>query len=248
MVYRIHELSWVALSERLKHTDTVIIPTGAIEVYGPHMPMGTDSIVAEALAMFVAEKTGALVSPSIQMGDSSMIMDYPGTLTLRRSTYEAVMDDLCTGLIAYGCKNLLFINGHSGNVDMINSLARRYQKQHGVICGQIDWWRFAMANSEGIFEEKGYMAHGHASECGTSVMLYLRPDLVDMSKATRIEPTSDAFKVFTDVIRYIPVGAKTPNGTIGDATLASAAKGKALIEKSVERITEYMKHEFTREQ
>ncbi len=176
-----------------------------------------------------------------------MIMDYPGTLTLRRSTYEALLDDLCTGLIGYGCKNLLFINGHSGNVNMINSLARSYQKQHGVTCGQIDWWRFANANGEGIFVEKGYMAHGHASECGTSVMLHLRPDLVDMSKATRIEPTSDAFKVFTDIIRYIPIGEKTPNGTIGDATIASAEKGKALVEKSVERIVAYMKHEFKRE-
>jgi creatinine amidohydrolase len=247
MVHKIHELSWVELGERLKDTDTVIVPTGAVEVYGPHMPMGTDSIVAEALALLVAEKTGALVSPTIQMGDSSMIMDYPGTLTLRRSTYEAVLDDLCSGLVGYGIRNLLFINGHSGNVDMINSIARKYQKQNGVTCGQIDWWRFAMANGDGIFEEKGYMAHGHASECGTSVMLHLRPDLVDMSKATRIEPTSDGYKVFTDVIRYIPVGAKTPNGTIGDATIATAEKGRALVERSVERITAYMKHEFNRE-
>jgi creatinine amidohydrolase len=75
-------------------------------------------------------------------------------------------------------------------------------------------------------------------------MLHLRPDLVDFSKATRVEPTGDSFKVFTDVIRYLPFGAKTPNGSIGDATLATAAKGKALFEKSVERIASYMAHEF----
>ena len=174
-------------------------------------------------------------------------MLFRSTLTLRRSTYEAVIDDLCSGLVGYGIRNLLFINGHSGNVDMINSIARKYQKQHGITCGQIDWWRFAMANGDGIFDGKGYMAHGHASECGTSVMLHLRPDLVDMSKATNIEPTSDAYKVFTDIIRYIPVAAKTPNGTIGDATIATASKGKAMIEKAVERIAAYMEHEFNRE-
>lgn len=244
MTYRIQEMSWTEFDARRKATDTVIIPTGAVEIYGPHLPMGSDSIVAEALAVRIAEKTGALVAPNIQMGESSMLMDYPGTLTLKKSTYEAAMDDLCTALISYGFKNLMFIDGHAGNVDTVNYLARRYQKDHGVKCGQIDWWRFAAANGNDIFELKGYMAHGHASECGTSVLLYLRPDLVDMSKATRVEPTSDAYQVFTDVIRYIPFNKKTPNAVIGDATLGSAEKGKALFEKCVERITAYMVHEF----
>jgi creatinine amidohydrolase len=79
-------------------------------------------------------------------------------------------------------------------------------------------------------------------------MLYFRPDLVDMSKATRVEPTTDTFEVYTDIIRYLPFGLKTYNGTIGDATVASAVKGRALIEKSVERIVAYMKHEFIREE
>lgn len=245
MTYRIQEMNWPEFDLRRKGTSTVIIPTGAVEIYGPHLPMGSDSIVAEALALRVAQKTKALVAPTIEMGESSMLMDFPGTLTLRKSTYEAAMDDLCAGLIHYGFKNLMFINGHSGNVDTVNYLARRYQKESGVRCGQIDWWRFAAANGNDIFELKGYMAHGHASECGTSVLLYLRPDLVDMTKATRIEPATDAYQVYTDVIRYLPFSAKTPNGTIGDATIASAEKGKALVDKCVNRIAAYMAHEFS---
>jgi creatinine amidohydrolase len=244
MTHRIQEMSWTEFDSRRKGTNTVIIPTGAVEIYGPHLPMGTDSIVASAIALRLAGKTGALVAPTLEMGDSSMLMDFPGTLTLRKSTYEAAMDDLCGCLIKYGFKHLMFINGHSGNVDMINHLARRYQRDNGVTCGQIDWWRFAAANGNDIFDLKGYMAHGHASECGTSVMLHLRPDLVDMSKATRVEPASDAFQVYTDVIRYLPFGAKSPNGTIGDATIATAEKGKALVDACVERIAAYMAHEF----
>lgn len=244
MHYRIQDLSWVEFDERRRAVNTVIIPTGAVEIYGPHLPMGTDSMVAEALALRIAEKTNALVAPSLQLGDSSMLMDFPGTLTFRRPTYEAAMDDLCSNLISYGFKNLMFINGHSGNVDIISSLARRYQRQHGVKCAQIDWWRFAAANGNDIFELKGYMAHGHASECGTSVMLYLRPDLVDMAKATKVEPGTDAYQVFTDVVRYLPFSAKTANGTIGDATIGTAEKGRALIETCVERIAAFMRHEF----
>jgi len=244
MTFRIQEMSWVEFDARRKTTETVIIPTGAVEIYGPHLPMGTDSIVAEAIATRLAEKTGAMIAPAITMGDSSMLLDFTGTLTLRKSTYEAAMDDLCSSLIGYGFKNLMFINGHSGNVDMINYLARRYQREHGVKCGQIDWWRFAAANGNDIFELKGHMAHGHASECGTSVMLHLRPDLVDMSKAVKIVPSSDVYQVFTDVIRYIPFSSRTPNGTIGDATIGTAEKGKALLDKCVARIADYMAHEF----
>jgi creatinine amidohydrolase len=237
-------MSWIEFNERRRTVNTVLIPTGAVEVYGPHLPMGTDSLVAETLALRLAEKTNALVAPCVQIGDSSVLMDFPGTLTLRKPTYEAVMDDLCSVLISYGFKNLMFINGHSGNVDIINSLARKFQQQHNVKCGQIDWWRFAAANSSDILELKGYMAHGHASECGTSIMLFLRPDLVDMSKATKVEPKTDAYQVYTDVIRYLPFGEKTANGTIGDATIGTAEKGKALFEKCVARIADFMRHEF----
>lgn len=244
MKYKIGDMSWTEFDERRKAADTVIIPTGACEVYGPHLPMASDGIVAEALAIKLAERTGALVAPMIGLGDSSMLMDFPGTITLRKSTYEAVMDDLCSCLIGYGFKNLMFINGHAGNVDVISGLARRYQKEHGVHCGQIDWWRFAAANGNDIFELKGYMAHGHASECGTSVLLYLRPDLVDMTKALRVEPRTDFNVAFTDVIRYIPFHERTSEGMVGDATIASVEKGKALVEKCVDRIAAFMEHEF----
>ena len=242
--YRIQDLSWTEFDERRKTTDTVIIPTGAVEIYGPHLPMGTDSLVAGALALKVAEKIGALVAPTIEMGESSMLLDYPGTLTLKKSTYEAVMDDLCCDLIGYGFKNLMFINGHAGNVDTVNYLARRYQREKGVRCGQVDWWRFAAFHGNEIFEMKAHMAHGHASECGTSVVLALRPDLVDMSKATRIEPPAKPWQDYTDFIRYLSFKDRTPNGTVGDATLGTAAKGEALLAKCVDRICDYMIHEF----
>ena len=244
MTYRIDEMSWTEFDNRRKETRTVIVPTGAVEIYGPHLPMGSDSIVAMEISLRVAEKTGALVAPLLPLGESSMLTDYPGTQTIRKSTYEAVMDDICMNLINYGFKNLLFIDGHAGNVDTINYLARRYQKQNGVTCGQIDWWRFAAANSEGILELKGRMAHGHASECGTSVLLHLRPDLVDMSKAARVEPPSELYEAFPDIIRYIPFSRRTPNGIVGDATIASAEKGRAIVEKCVDRIVQYMKSEF----
>ncbi|MFH2113233.1 MAG: creatininase family protein [Spirochaetota bacterium] len=173
-----------------------------------------------------------------------MLLDYPGTQTIRKSTYEAVIDDICINLIQYGFTNILFINGHAGNVETINYLARRYQREHGVNCGQIDWWKLAATQSEGIMDLNGRMAHGHASECGTSVMLYLRPELVDMSKATRVEPPTDPYCLIPGFIRYGRFKDRTPNGIVGDATIANAEKGKRLVDRCVELIVAFVESGF----
>lgn len=244
MVYRIDEMSYQEFALRIKETDTVIVPTGAVEVYGPHLPMGADCIAAQAIAERVAERTGALIAPMINVGESSALTCFPGTFTLKRETFQTVLDEVFLTLIKYGFKRFLFVTGHAGNVDAISYLARIYQTKYGILCGQVDWWRFANVNGTDVFELSGYMAHGHASECGTSVMMYLRPDLVKREAAVKVEPKSDAYTAYTDFIRYIPFDAKTENGIIGDATLGSKEKGKQIVETCVNRIVEYMKHEF----
>ena len=243
MSYKIKEMSWTEFERRRGETDTVIVPTGAVEVYGPHLPVGTDGIVADALSVLVAERTGALISPTFDLGESSGLIGFPGTFTLTRETFHNVIDEIFLELIRYGFKNYLFITGHAGNVDSIGYLSRKYQRERGIVCGQVDWWRFARTNEGDIFEMKAHMAHGHASECGTSVMLHLRPDLVHMEKAVCEEPGPD-YTRYADFSRYVPLEKKTDSGTVGDATLGSAEKGKRIVEKCVDRIVEYMAYEF----
>lgn len=243
MTYKIKEMSWTEFDRRRKETDTVIVPTGAIEVYGAHLPVGTDGLVADAISTLVAERTGALIAPTLDLGESSGLIGFPGTFTLTRETLHSVVDEIFLELIRYGFKNYMFITGHAGNVESISYLSRKYQREKNIVCGQVDWWRFARTNEGEIFEMKAHMAHGHASECGTSVMLYLRPDLVHMEKAVREEPSSD-YTQYPDFLRYVPLEKKTRSGTVGDAMLGSAEKGRLIVEKCVDRIVEYMSYEF----
>lgn len=244
MTYRMDEMSWSEFDQRRKETNTIIVPTGAVEIYGPHLPMGADGIAAMAVAERVAEKTGALIAPLLPLGESSSLTCYPGTLTISRETLQTVIKEVFLQLINYGFKNFLFITGHAGNVDPISYYCRKYQAEYGIRCGQVDWWRFTNANGGDVFELKGYMAHGHASECGTSVMLYLRPDLVHMERATRIEPDAELYTAYSDFVRYVPFDAKTPNATVGDACIGTVEKGEKIVNKCVDRIVEYMKYEF----
>ena len=235
--HRINEMSWTEFNRRRKETDIAIIPTGACEIYGPHLPMGADLFAAEGVADMVARRTGALIAPAVPLADSSMLLDYPGTLTLSPELYRMWIRELTDNLVGYGFKKMLFINGHATNSNLIQSIAVQHQLTEGVQFAQIDWWRFTAQHDEGILDTKGRMAHGHASECGTSVMLYFRPELVDMDKAMCVPPITPDFQ---DITYFIPLREKTPNAIVGDATLGTAEKGERLVCRCVDRIVAFM--------
>ena len=237
------EMSSQEFEEISKTCDTVIIPGGAIEVYGPHMPLASDSIVSKAVSELVAEKTNAIIGPMIEVGESAALDMFPGTITIKPETYSAMMKDIIDSMIKWGYKNFMFLNMHAGNTPMISQIARDYQREKNIKCAQIDWWRFVQPNTVDICENQGWMAHGHASECGTSIMLHLHPEYVDKSKIEFVE-LDPKYTKYPDIITYHEFSHKTPNGILGDPTIASAEKGKAIIEKTVDRIVEFMKEEF----
>ncbi len=238
-------LSSSEFDEKRKTCKTVILPVGATEVYGPHMPLGSDIIVAQDIAVLVAECTNALVGPSLEVGESYSLSKYPGTLFLRPETWKMVISDYMTSLMKWGFTQFMFINGHAGNVPIIGQLCRPLERDFGIKVAQVDWWRFTRAKAIGICDTEGWMCHGHASECGTSVMLYLHPEYVNMAKAQKVTPKEgDNYEKFGDIITYTLFNETTESGILGDATIATAEKGKKIVERCVNRIVDYMKKEF----
>lgn len=231
--------------EKRKSCNTVIIPVGAIEVYGPHMPMGSDIIVAQDIAERVADKVNAMIGPSLEVGESYSLSLYPGTLYLKPETWSMVISDYMESLLKWGFANFMFINGHAGNVPLVGHVCRPLERKLGIKTAQVDWWRFTQDKALGICENTGWMAHGHASECGTSVMMHLHPDYVEFHKAERVTPMEgESYEKFGDFVDYTVFNKTTENGILGDATVATPQKGKAIVEKCVERIAEYMKSQF----
>lgn len=241
MTNYIREMSGKQYLERLKETDTVIIPLGACEIYGPHLPMGQDLIVADRIAQIVAEKTNALIAPTIEIGESSALDTFQSTFSIPRSVIEGFLDYLVGKLLEDGFKNLLFISGHAGNVEIINYIIKKYQKNHDFKAAQVDWWRFTQHHTQEILDFSGPMAHGHAAECGTSVMMYLYPELVDEKEICKVEPKENKFG---DIITIETLDKKTDNGIVGDATTATKEKGEQVVKVCVDRIIEYMNEKF----
>lgn len=241
MNYHIKFMTSTDFEKAQRDYDTVVIPVGATEGYGPHMPLGSDIIVAQEVAKALAEKSYSLVGPSLEVGESYSLSLYPGTLYLRPETYTSVIEDFFTSLMNWGFKNFIFINGHAGNVPIIGQVARPLEREHGIRVAQIDWWRFTQGVSKGICKYDGWMAHGHASECGTSVMLYLHPELVKMERAASVTPKEgDDFGKYDDIIDYTVFNKTTESGILGDATIATAEKGEKIFKLAIKRILDYM--------
>jgi len=235
------ELSWTEFDEMRKNTELVIIPSGAFEVYGPHLPLGTDTLVAEKIAELVADKTKAIIGPTLEVGDSNALHEFPGTVVIEPESFKAYMKDTIKSLQHWGMKNFLFMNTHAGNIPIIRQIMFELQKENEYRFAQIDYWRFLKTLDEGVIET-GDLAHMHASEAGTSVMLHLYPELVDKSKWLN-EPPKFINK-FPDVLNHSNFSNLTNSGTIGDATIATEEKGEELVNRSVNRILEFLEEEW----
>jgi creatinine amidohydrolase len=239
---RLVELSGPAAAAALGPDSVVVLPTGAIEHHGPHLPLNTDYLLADLIA--AAAVDGAVAAgldvwllPTLSYTKSDEHSWAPGTMWLSWDTMMRTVVDLGRSVAAAGARKLVFLNGHGGNTALLQVAVREIRRQTGL-------QTFAMPalvagaerpNGEGL-DERGLGIHGGASE--TSILLHLRPDLVDLSLAERSVPTHLAD------LEYIGFNAKPvsfgwlsndfgPSGVIGDPTQASAAYGHSLYEFSV---------------
>ena len=158
-----------------------LLPAGAIEEHGPHLPLSTDALIAEAMVDALIEKYGDTLDlwklPLVSYGRSVEHDWAPGTLTFQTDTFYKVLMDIGRSVSRAGFKRLVFVNGHGGNVSVIDAVLRDLRLAHGLLTFSLG---VAPKPGSGLeFDDVGYGVHGGHVE--TSVMLHLCPDLVDMT-------------------------------------------------------------------
>lgn len=237
---RLSVMSWTDVEAKLGATDICLVPVGAVEVYGPHMPLGTDGIVAEALCHAVAERTPALVAPLIPVGWSADLLSFPGTLSVPTDAIKAYCRGVAKSLMRNGVRRILFVNGHLGNVIPIDEVCGKLGAGDRRRMAQIDVWRFVQPLSDGLLRSTEWK-FGHAGECMTAVMLHLHPEWVHMERAVRGTATRPADQL--GLRRPFSYRAFAPAGVLGDATLATAEVGKELFERMVTAVTAFVTSE-----
>ena len=223
--------TWPECREYLMNTPVAILPLGATEQHGPHLPQNTDTVLAEALALDVAKKTSGLVLPSVQVGYSWSWRDYPGTLTYSFDTFREVVKDLARSVHRSGCRALMTLSGHGANPVPLKMTARELVdeldlKVLNVFYPGLDE---VMADAE---SPQWAPMNFHAEEFETSLMLYLKPEWVRMDLAVReYPPRSAEYEMST-----LPLGSLSGSGVFGDATVASREKGERWFHACVARM------------
>lgn len=176
----LQEMSWVDVKEYLKTNDMVIIPLGATEQHGPHLPLGTDYYESIGISKIISEKTGVVVAQVLMVGYSIYHSGFPGTLSLKPETMEQVLFETVEVLLKYGFRRFMFLNYHGGNNIVQDKVMHRINHFTNGIAVAI-----GIGNSIQKEDEEEDFFDWHSGKSETSIMLYLRPDLVRMDRAEK---------------------------------------------------------------
>ena len=234
------EMNFKDFQAEFKDPKTIIIPAGACEVWGPHTPLGVDAIMAEEVANRLAARMGFIVGPTVPVGDSSMIWG-PGTIKVRPESFKMYLEDICQSLIRHGAKRFCFVSPHMGNLAIISQLAWKMKLENDVDSCIFDLWRIIqpVTRENKILDDDSPLAHAHASEAGTSCVMYVRPDLVKMDRLQKVAPSIQ--NDYPEFQQFVPFACYGDEYMVGDSTTASAEKGRRIIEATLDRMVAFLK-------
>lgn len=180
--HRLGELSWIQVQELAEQDPVVLLPIGAVEQHGPHLPIHEDSIVAEWVADRLAEENGCYLAPALNYGHSGTFRGYNGNLSLSQTTLRNVTYEIIESLVQSGFRRIIIVNNNGGNVGPVTGAALDARREHGVLIGHLYPWQLGYALMRDVYEDAG-TAYGHGAEPEHSAMLAMFPDQVQSDLA-----------------------------------------------------------------
>ena len=183
MTHRLNDLSWEQFRDRVPAScDLAIVPVGTIEAHGA-IPLGTDTIIPEALAARLAPQWNALIAPAVAYGVTNSLLPYPGSTTVSSSTFRAYLFEAAAGLVDTGFRRVVILNGHGGQSEEVAEVVARLWNEKRAFAVAVEWWGFAEAATSEIYPG---IVSGHAGVEETAMVLAVAPELVDPRRATVI--------------------------------------------------------------
>lgn len=240
---RLHEISWSEAKALFEKTDVAILPVGSTEQHGPHNPLGTDHLVAEALSKAVGERTGVPVLPIIPVGISEHHRQFPGTLWVPPPIFRDYVKATALAVASHGVTKILMVNGHGGNTAALLETAGELRRDHGVFAAVLMAFPPAMMK----------LGRGHTGTGETSVNLYFHGHLVNMEKAVdtqqkeKLGPLKiEGFNSIGpaqfpwDTIDLTDTGVLGAAGKLIESTKATEELGKSLMEPFIEEVSVFV--------
>ena len=242
---RFQHLTWPEVNECAAEGRLAIIPAGTVEAHGPHLPLSTDTVIAqgvlEAARTRVADDVPVLVLPTMPVGYSIEHAAFAGTLSIGAETLTRVLIDLADGVWRAGVRKLVIANAHGGQPQILDIASREVRAARPMLVVAANVYRFWRGVEPFSDLER---AHGiHAGAVETSIMMHLDPDRV---RAEAVDTFSSLSERLADENAHLTAFGTVgfgwqsqdlnPSGAVGDATLASAEVGAKLIEEAAEAL------------
>lgn len=214
----------------------VIVPIGATEQHGPHLPSMVDwrcvQEVSQRAARIMQRATPVVVAPTIPYGMSEHHMSLSGTITLDYATMFAVIRCVVESAMRHGFKRIFVLNGHGGNTTALQNMIGELTVQHRLPFATATYWDIAAKSIASLLERQKALMH--ACEAETSMVMAMEPGLVNADELSQmhgpyIPGLSGIQTVNAGVYRWRQLSSRSPIGVIGDAGAASAEKGEKLL-------------------
>ena len=239
------EQTWPEVGRYLQDSRAIAVPLGSTEQHGPLGLIGTDALVAEAVARGLGERLGVLVAPTIGLAVAQFNLGFPGTVSLRASTFMAVIEDCVLSLCRHGFERLYFVNGHGANIGAARAAFQDVYARWSLgtmpgtapRCRLRSWWEYPQADAlrrAWYGEAEGL----HATPSEIAVTLHLRPG---SKRGGTVEPPPLLGRDFLrdhggdnhwDAVTH---RAAFPDGRVGShSALATAEQGRQLLEAAID--------------
>ena len=253
-IYQFDELTWPEVNEAVEMGKIPIIPTGAVEQHGHHLPLKVDHLCANAGATEAArQKPGySLVLPPVSYGYVHHVMDFPGSLNIHHEHFVQYVLGITKSLAYHGVKKMIIVNGHGSNHNLVDMVARRTIVETDASCTFCSWWQLLKVHPDFDNHWRESVFPGgcsHAGELETSMLLYLSPESVRKDKIK-----SDIAKTYQRGSKYIWgdlfgksamgliewTSQYSDSGGMGEAEKATAEKGKIVFEEASKNLAEFI--------
>ena len=246
MSRRYEELTGPDIANEIGPDSILLLPIGAIEQHGPHLPLSVDAVIANEVATAVVQECGEELDvwqlPTMSISKSNEHAWSPGTLYFSPETMLAILRDIGRSVASTGAERLVLLNGHGGNTTHLGTVLRELRLEFGLKTFLMHPSLPPAYGGTSTAEELGMGIHGGRNE--TSVFMHLQPDLVDLSLAERKVPEALAENKHVKFGGSVSFGWLSndfdPEGYIGDPTGASAELGKELFDQAVGGLCEAM--------
>lgn len=263
MKFLYEEMSWEEADRAAAGGAVAVIPFGTMEQHGPHLPLMTDYLCASGIAYGAVERVvarqpdqsgppRAVMLHPVPYSFNDHHMDLPGTIAINPHTVIEYMTGIGKSLAHHGFSHIIILNGHGSNMPFVDLAARQINNHTASICTGLGWWSLFRPEDFTWRESEWPGGFSHGCELETSLVLFLRPEVVDMSKAVRtMDSVQRSENIYWDLQKGAPVffqewwSRNSLTGVQGDPTVATAEKGRLIHETATSRIADFIE-EFSR--